>query len=204
MKGYYFITDSKLSKAGNARDVQNAAESGVSVIQYRNKRGTTKQLYQEAKKLKELCKQANKETLFLINDRVDIVLAIDADGVHLGQDDMPYETARRLLGNNKTIGITVHNLEEAKQAEEMGANYLGISPIFATGTKSDAGKPCGTSLITQVKNLCNLPVIAIGGITHENAQEVVDAGADGLCAISAVIAKDDVKKEIMEFQRLFE
>ena len=199
MKGYYFITDSKLSLAGNFNDVSMAVACGVSVVQYRNKNAKTREMYEEAVRLREIC----RDTLFLINDRVDIALAVDADGVHLGQSDMPCEAARRLLGDKKIIGITVHNLAEAVQAEGIGADYLGVSPIFQTATKPDAGKPAGISLIEEIRANVDIPLIAIGGIDHSNAIDVIRAGADGLCAISSVVAKEDVNAEIKKFQDSF-
>jgi len=199
VRGYYFITDSKLSLAGNFNDVSMAVACGVSVVQYRNKNAKTREMYEEAVRLREIC----RDTLFLINDRVDIALAVDADGVHLGQSDMPCEAARRLLGDKKIIGITVHNLAEAVEAESVGADYLGVSPIFQTATKPDAGKPSGISLIEEIRANVDIPLIAIGGIDHSNAKDVIRAGADGLCAISSVVAKEDVSAEIKKFQDSF-
>ena len=199
MKGYYFITDSGLSRAGNISDVQRAEDCGVRVVQYRNKNAETKEMYEEALKLRKICSNA----LFLINDRIDIALAVDADGVHLGQSDMPYTAAREILGSDRVIGITVHNLSEALDAQRNGADYLGVSPIFPTATKPDAGRPAGIILIEEIRALVDIPLIAIGGISLANAPEVIRAGADGLCAISAVVAKEDVGREIREFQNLF-
>ncbi len=199
MKGYYFITDSGLSRAGNISDVKQAIACGVEVVQYRNKNGETREMYEEALMLKEICRNA----VFLINDRIDIALAVDADGVHLGQSDMPYAVARKMLGPEKIIGITVHNLAEALEAQALGADYLGVSPIYQTATKSDAGKPAGIALIEEIRCQVEIPLIAIGGINLANAPEVVKAGADGLCAISAVVAKDNVSEAIKKFQELF-
>ena len=199
MKGYYFITDSKLSRAGNVNDVSMAVACGVGVVQYRNKNAETREMYEEAVRLREICRDA----AFLINDRVDIALAVNADGVHLGQSDMPCRAARKLLGPDRIIGITVHNLAEALHAESIGADYLGVSPIFQTATKSDAGKPAGISLIEEIRARVDIPLIAIGGINHSNASDVIRAGADGLCAISCVITKEDVSAEIGKFQDLF-
>lgn len=199
IKGYYFITDSRLSRAGNISDVKNALATGVEAVQYRNKDAGTRQMYEEALKLRLLCKDA----LFIVNDRLDIALAVNADGVHLGGDDIPYKIARKLLGKNKTIGLTVHNVKEARQAERLGADYIGVSPIFATTTKKDALKPVGIRLIEEISRCVSIPVIAVGGINLSNAAEVIAAGADGLCAISAVVTKPDVKKEIGKFQALF-
>jgi thiamine-phosphate pyrophosphorylase len=199
VKGYYFITDSGLSRAGNVRDVRKAESCGVRIVQYRNKDANTKEMYEEAVRLREICNNA----LFLINDRIDVALVVDSDGVHLGQSDMPYAAARKILGPDKIIGITVHNLSEALEAQKLGADYLGVSPIFPTATKPDAGKPAGIVLIEKIRALVDIPLIAIGGINLANAPEVIRAGADGLCAISAVVTKEDVGEEIRKFQELF-
>jgi len=199
MKGYYFITDAKTSRAGNLNDVKNAVRANVEVVQYREKYKNTHQMYEEAVKLRAIC----KDIKFLINDRIDIALAVDADGVHLGNDDLPFSVARKLLGKNRIIGVTAHNLKEAQRAEKLGADYLGVSPIFLTTTKPDAGKPAGLELIRQIKKNVSLPIVAIGGINLSNAKDVVNAGADSLCAISAVVSAADVKAEIEKFQALF-
>ena len=199
MKGYYFITDSGLSRAGNTSDVMKAAACGIEVVQYRNKNAETREMYDEALHLREIC----RDLTFLINDRIDIALAVDADGVHLGQSDMPCTAARKLLGREKVIGVTVHNLSEALEAERLGADYLGVSPIFKTATKTDAGKPAGITLIEEIRQQVDIPLIAIGGIDHSNAPAVVRAGADGLCAISCVVASSDVAAQIKRFQDLF-
>jgi thiamine-phosphate pyrophosphorylase len=199
MKGYYFITDSALSRAGNVSDVMQAVECGVRVVQYRSKGAETRRMYEEAMQLRKIC----CDSFFLINDRVDIALSSGADGVHLGQSDIPCRAARRLLGPDKIIGITVHNIAEALEAQDLGADYLGISPIFRTATKPDAGKPAGIALIEEIRCQVDIPLIAIGGIDHSNAPEVVRAGADGLCAISCVVTKENVAEEIRKFQELF-
>ena len=202
MKGYYFITDSLLSRAGNRSDVHAAVSSGVEVVQYRNKNADTREMYLEALELARICQAGG--SLFLINDRLDVALAVEADGVHLGQTDMPCTRARKLLGREKVIGITVHNLAEAMQAEEEGADYLGVSPIFSTSTKKDAGRPAGIRLIEEIREQVSLPLVAIGGINHSNAPEVIRAGADCLCAISCVVAEENVSGRICRFQELFE
>jgi len=199
VKGYYFITDSRLSRAGNISDVMEAAACKVEAVQYRNKNAETRVMYEEALHLRKIC----RDLTFLINDRIDIALAVGADGVHLGQSDMPCTTARTLLGQEKVIGVTVHNLKEAVEAEKAGADYLGVSPIFQTATKSDAGKPAGIALIEEIRRKVDIPLIAIGGINHSNAPAVIRAGADGLCAISCVVASDDATAQIKRFQDLF-
>ncbi|NMC10428.1 MAG: thiamine phosphate synthase [Methanothrix sp.] len=199
MKGYYFITDSRLSRAGNIKDVQQAVACGVGVVQYRNKNAETREMFEEAVVLREICRDA----LFLINDRIDIALATGADGVHLGQSDMPIRAARKILGPEKIIGLTVHNLAEALEAQRLGADYLGVSPIFQTSTKADAGKPAGIALIEEIHSRVSIPLVAIGGINHSNAADVISAGADSLCAISCVVGREDVSREIKKFQDLF-
>jgi len=201
VKGYYFITDAKLSRAGNRSDVLSAVSCGVKTVQYRSKNAETREMYHEALELGQICRDAG--SLFLINDRLDIALAVEADGVHVGQSDMPCIKARRLLGEGKIIGVTVHNPAEAIQAEKEGADYLGVSPIFQTATKPDAGKPAGIRLIEEIRGQVSIPLIAIGGINHSNAPDVVRAGADGLCAISCVVAEEDVRARIQRFQELF-
>jgi thiamine-phosphate pyrophosphorylase len=199
MTGYYFITDAGLSLAGNISDVKNALLAKVKFVQYRVKHLSTKEMYEEALKLRKICRKA----AFLVNDRLDIALGVDADGVHLGQSDLSYRVARKLLGKKKIIGVTVHNVKEAREAQKLGADYLGVSPIFSTGTKQDAGKPVGIALIKKMRKEVSIPIVAIGGINLSNAAEVIRAGADGLCAISAVVTKRNVSKEIEKFQRLF-
>ena len=199
MKGYYFITDDKLSLKGNFSDVSAAVKAQVRIIQYRSKDKTVKQMYAEALALRKIVRGA----LFIINDRVDISLAVGADGVHLGAEDLPYEAARKILGKDMIIGLTVHTVEEAEHAQALGADYLGVSAIFATRTKLDAGKPSGVELIRRVKEIASIPVVAIAGITLENAPEVISAGADALCAISAVVTRPNVREAILSFQKLF-
>jgi thiamine-phosphate pyrophosphorylase len=199
MKGYYFITDTGLSRQGNVSDVKNALAAGVRIVQYRAKEVSTRTMLAEAAELKKLCKDA----LFLVNDRVDVALAVDADGVHLGQEDLPYETARGLLGHDKIIGITVSTLEEALTAARQGADYLGVSPIFFTRTKPDVGTPTGLALLREIRNAVSLPLAAIGGITLTNAAEVIAAGADMVCAISEVVTHADVCDRAEKFQKLF-
>ncbi len=199
MRGYYFITDALSSRAGNVSDVRSAVAAGVEIVQYRNKTASTNELYKEALILRQICK--NK--IFIINDRVDIALSVNADGVNLGQDDLSCSIGRKLLGVEKVIGVTVHSVRQALEAQNSGADYIAVSPIFKTATKRDAGKPVGVELISEIKKRIRIPVVAIGGITLDNAEEVITAGADCLCAISGVVAKRNVKNEIKKFQKLF-
>jgi thiamine-phosphate pyrophosphorylase len=193
---FYLITDSRLSKKGTLSDVREAVESGCRIIQYREKDKSTKAMVEEVAEIKRIC---SGRAIFLVNDRIDIALAVDADGVHIGQDDMPVETARKLLGEDKIIGLSVHDREEAILAEKAGADYVGLGPIFATATKKDAGEGIGLLKIGEVKAAIKVPVVAIGGINKENCESVIQNGADSLVAISAVVCSDNVKKETRYF-----
>lgn len=193
---FYLITDSHLSKHGILSDVKNAIIEGCNIVQYREKNKDTKTMLQEALDIKHIC---GNDIIFLINDRLDIALAVDADGVHIGQNDMPIEFARKLLGPDKIIGLSTHNLDEAKEAEIKGADYVGIGPIFKTHTKEDAKKAIGIKAINQIKKSINIPVIAIGGIDKNNCVEIIKSGADGLVSISAVLSKNNVAAEIKDF-----
>ena len=193
--GLYFITDSSLTKKTIIDDVKAAIKAGVKIIQYREKKKSTKEMIDEAEKIKELCKD---KAIFMINNRIDITLAVNADGVHLGNDDMPYDYARRILGD-KIIGLTVHSLKEATYAEKIGADYIGVSPIFETKTKLDAGPAAGLKLIEEVKKGVSIPLVAIGGINLSNIDDVIKAGANSAAVISAIITKDDVESECRKF-----
>lgn len=199
MKGFYFVTDAGLSRQGVIADVRDAVSAGVRVVQYRSKDTATREMVAQARELRRICRGIT----FLVNDRIDICLAVEADGVHLGQDDMPAAVARKLLGRRRIIGVTAHSVKEAREAQRQGADYLGVSPIFPTLTKRDAGKAAGIRLIRDVRRHACVPVVAIGGITLANAPRVIAAGADCLCAISAVVRADDVTAEIIKFQNLF-
>jgi thiamine-phosphate pyrophosphorylase len=205
ISGLYFITDSKLSKQGIMSDVQQVIEAGCAIVQYREKEKETGEIIAEAKQIAALCKEKN--VLFLINDRIDIALAVEADGVHLGQEDMPCAIARKLLGKNKILGLTVHSVAEAVQAEKQGVDYVSVSPIFATETKPDAGKPVGIELIKEIKRAVKVPVVAIGGINEQNLRQVLEAGADAVAIISAIVCNENpgkaakrIVKAISEFE----
>ena len=159
----------------------------------------TREMYEEAVRLREICRNA----LFLINDRIDIAPGCRCRWCPPGTIGYALQCSQEDAGPEKIIGITVHNLAEALEAQRFGADYLGVSPIFQTATKPDAGKPAGIALIEKIRAHVDIPLIAIGGINLANAPEVIRAGADGLCAISAVVTKEDVGQEIRKFQELF-
>ncbi len=188
----YVITDAKLSRGRSHLEVIRAAiAGGATVVQYREKEGTTRQMIGEARALRELARQAGIP--FIVNDRVDIALAVDADGVHVGQDDMPAPLARKLMGPGKIVGVSVDNLEQALQAEEDGADYVGAGPIFATPTKPDAAPPIGLEGLAEICRRVSIPVVAIGGINERNAAAVIAAGAAGVAVVSAIVAAPDVE-----------
>jgi thiamine-phosphate pyrophosphorylase len=196
---FYMITDSNLTKNGIDSDVSNAVDAGCKIVQYREKCKSTKDMIKEAKKLKKIC---NDKAFFLINDRIDVALAVDADGVHIGQDDMDIKSVRRILGNDKIIGLTVHNLEEALEAKKLGLDYIGVAPIFQTDTKKDTLKPCGVELIKKIREKVELPIVAVGGIDKQNLKDVICAGADSAVSINTVLASNDVYSEIKDFIRI--
>jgi len=196
---YYLVTYSSISRNGILSDVKQALDAGCKVIQYREKNKTTREMINETKKIKQLC---GGRAFFLINDRVDVAIAVDADGVHLGQEDISVDVARKLLGSNKIIGLTVHNEKEAVEAESRGVDYIGLAPIFKTDTKEDSGIPCGLDIIKKVRNRVGLPIIAVGGINKENIVDVIKSGADGVVAVSAVLDSNDVYANVLDFIRL--
>ena len=196
---FYMVTDSELSNDGIFSDVENALRAGCKIVQYREKNKSTKDLIDEAKKLKKICEG---KAVFLVDDRFDVALAVDADGIHIGQEDIHFETARMLLGKDKVIGLTVHNLDEAIEAEKLGVDYIGLAPIFKTGTKEDARDPIGTEMIKIVRKNVSLPIVAVGGVNKENIKDVMEAGADSVVSIHAVLNSNDVYTEVSEFIRI--
>ena len=142
------------------------------------------EMYREAEAVARLAR--SQGALFIVNDYVDIAIAAGADGVHLGQEDMPVEVARRIMGKRKIIGVSTHNLIQAKRAQEQGADYIGFGPIFRTQTK-DAGHPKGIRYLRKIKRHIHIPIVAIGGITCGNANSVIYAGADAVAVISGVL-----------------
>ncbi len=187
LSGLYVITEPALYDP--VEGTRLALEGGARIIQLRDKTATTRQLVQVGLVLRALTLQY--DALLIVNDRLDVALAVEADGVHLGQDDMPIVLARKIAGERLLIGASTETVEEARQAEAEGADYLGVGPMFATGTKPDAGEPVGPQRLREIKQAVHIPVFGIGGITLANAPEVLSAGADGICVISAVFGSDD-------------
>ena len=189
----YLVTDAGLSRGRSHLQVVGAAlRGGVTIVQYREKSATTRRMIEEARELRKLCASAGVP--FIVNDRVDVALAVDADGVHVGQDDMPAALARRLIGDKKILGVSAGNPEEARRAVADGADYIGASPVFATPTKSDAPPPMGAEGLRRLAQAVSVPVVAIGGMNAENAQSIMAAGASGIAVVSAIVAADDVER----------
>lgn len=186
----YLVTDRLLSKGRPTEAIVAAAlQGGVSVVQLREKELETRFFFQEGQKIRSLLKLAGVP--LIINDRIDVALALDADGVHLGQRDMPLPQARKMLGPDRIIGFS---LEEAGQINETSvryADYFAVSPVFFTSTKSDICTPWGLGGLKQIRAVTNKPLVAIGGINRANAQSVVRAGADCVAVVGAIVSADD-------------
>ncbi len=188
----YVITDEPLSRGRNHFQIAQAAiEGGANVIQYRDKTASSRKMYEDALQLQKLCRK--KQIPFIVNDRLDIALAVDADGLHVGQKDLPASVARKWLGQDKILGVSAETLEQAIAAEKDGADYLGVGPVFeARRTKPDTIEPLGLSLLSDVNKHCQKPIVAIGGIKNENAAAVIEAGADCVAVISAIVSAENI------------
>ena len=183
----YLVTDRALSLGRSTVEVVRAAiRGGVSCVQLREKGCSTREFMDEARLLKALL--AGTGVPLFINDRLDVALAVGADGVHLGQNDLPIADARRLVGNRMIIGISAESVADAIRAEAEGADYIGASPVFTTPTKTDTAPPLGLDGLRAIRRAVQLPLVAIGGINADNAAAVLRAGADGLAVVSAIVS----------------
>jgi len=182
----YPITDTGISGISHAEQVKRFSAGGATFVQLRDKNLSPSEFYLEAKAALAIARQHGLK--IIINDRVDIAAALDADGVHLGQDDLPAIAARELLGEKAIIGFSTHNIEQALEALNLPIDYLAIGPIFGTRTKKDAEPVVGLEVIRKIREIApELPIVAIGGITAENAHEVREAGADSVAVVSALL-----------------
>lgn len=182
----YPITDARLSGLTHAEQVLRLSRGGASVIQLREKHAGAREFFSEAEAAVRVARESGVR--LIINDRVDVALALGADGVHLGQDDLPPEAARRLLGERAVIGFSTHNVEQAIAASSLPIDYLAIGPIFPTSSKENPDSTVGLKGLRRVRDAVpGLPLVAIGGITFENAPETLAAGADSLAVITALL-----------------
>jgi len=191
MRGLYVVTDESLSPGRDHLQIAFAAlEGGADVIQLRDKNRDAGDLLPVAREIGAICQSHG--ALFIVNDRIDLALAAGADGVHLGQTDLPIREARQILGPEKLIGISVENPEQVQAAEANGADYFGVGPIYGSATKLDAGDAVGLEQILRFRAVSELPIVAIGGITLARIPEVIRSGADAVAVIGAVVAAEDM------------
>ncbi|MEC6797064.1 thiamine phosphate synthase [Photobacterium sp. S4TG1] len=191
----YLVTDDQQSLSRLEHVVREAVAGGVTMVQIREKHGDVRAFIQRAQTVKAILQQAYTATgrhiPLIINDRVDVALAVDADGVHLGQTDMPVALARQLLGKDKLIGLSIETEQQLTDCASLPIDYIGLSAIFATATKTNLITHWGLEGLQRAAAICPFPIVAIGGINHTNLTEVITAGADGVAIVSAISHADD-------------
>lgn len=199
----YLVTDRPLSLG---RDigwiVEEAVKGGATMVQLREKDIDTREFIALARQLQPILKEAGVP--LIINDRVDVALAVDADGVHIGQSDMPYEIARRLLGPDKIIGLSVENMDEVREANLLDVDYIGVSPVYSTATKTDTAPPFGLDGLRRAVELSVHPAVAIGGMNGRTARDAYATGVDGIAVVSAICSAESPRKAAEELVQLFD
>jgi thiamine-phosphate pyrophosphorylase len=194
------ITDPGIASGKDHVAIAEAAlRGGADMIQLRDKAGNLRALLDQARAIQALCRASG--AVFIVNDRLDLALAAGADGAHVGQDDLPAEAARRLLGPRRILGVSTHDPSQVRAAEEAGADYLGFGPMFPTGTKDTGYVPRGLEALREVRGATGLPILAIGGISLENVEGVIRAGATAPAVISAVVAASDIAAAAAAFRQ---
>ena len=197
----YAITDTDLSHLSHPEQVERLCSGGARLIQLRDKSSSAIDFYEQAKAALLVARTCGAQ--LLINDRVDVALAIDADGVHLGQEDLPIEAARTLLGSGKLIGVSTHSVEQAQRALLQPVDYIAFGPIFHTRTKSNPDPEVGLENLRNVRKLTQLPLVAIGGITQDSATAVITAGADSIAVIGDLVGRpEEISDRTMQFLQL--
>ena len=196
----YLVTDNSDDVEKFLNTIEEGIKGGVTVVQIREKTADTLEFYNLALKVKEIT--TKYDVPLIINDRVDVALAIDADGVHVGQSDIPCSVTRRLIGEDKILGVSAATIEEAKKAEKDGADYIGTGAVFPTATKDDAPKITKKDL-KEIVDSINIPVVAIGGITLENASQLNDTGIAGLSVVSAIMSSENPKESSEKLLNIF-
>lgn len=197
-----FVTDDSIRDDNSFFAILEAAlKGGATIIQLREKSCNTATFYRRAIRCKELCD--TYKIPLIINDRIDIALAVNADGVHIGQTDIPFNVARRLLGKNSIIGLSVSTLEQAVKDNAQAADYIGISPIFSTNTKTtDLARPLGIAGLKAIRELYSKPIVCIGGIHKNNTKEIIDNGANGIAVVSAISKAEDPEAATKELKEI--
>ena len=188
----YLITDRKVIKTSLPAAVRLALKGGVRAVQVREKDLPVRELLAIAQELRRITRESNAK--LFINDRVDVAVTIEADGIHLGHHSMPSEAVRKIVGKKMLIGVSAHSLTEAVNAEKAGADFITLGPIFMTPTKMQYGEPLGVEVIRIVKQHIRIPVFGLGGIGNTNIAQVMQAKADGIAMISAIFAADDIQR----------
>jgi len=203
LRGLYLILDPAVAGDRSLADLtKSALAAGVRTFQLRMKTPDTGRFYETAAALCPLVRKSGGT--FIVNDRCDVAKAVEADGVHLGQEDLPLADARAILGSDKLIGISTHTLAKALEAEKWGADYIGFGPIFPTSTKEHPDPVVGVTVLREVRSRVRIPIVAIGGITAKNIAEVLAAGADSAAVVSAIMAAADPTAAIAELQKAIE
>jgi len=198
MRGLYLVTDRALCGHRTVEEVVlMALRGGATFIQLREKDASTRDFVEEAQRIKAI--MSPFRAFLIINDRIDVALAVGADGVHIGQRDMPCDIARRLMGTRAIIGLSVETWEDVERAEAFDVDYLGVSPVFMTPTKTDTKSHWGLEGLSRIRAATRRPLVAIGGINASNAAEVIRAGADSVAVVSAICAADDPYQTAREF-----
>lgn len=201
--GLYLVTDSGVTSGRNlVAMVDKAVSGGVTMVQVREKHSETGDFVDLAMKMKEVL--APYHVPLIINDRIDVALAVDADGVHIGQKDMPYALARQILEPGKIIGLSIETLDELEVANDQDVDYVAASPVFATPTKTDTARPWGLDGLREFCLRSAHPVVAIGGMNESTVTEVMEAGADGVAVVSAILAADDPQAAARNISRLLQ
>jgi thiamine-phosphate pyrophosphorylase len=199
----YLVTDRGLARGRSTLEIVKAAvQGGVTCVQLREKKCSTLDFIEQARTVKDFLKA--RGVPLVINDRVDVALAVEADGVHLGQTDMPLAIAKKILGGSMFIGISAESLEDALEAEKGGADYLGVSPIYGTPTKTDTAPALGLEGLRDIRKAVNIPLVGIGGLNPGNAPEVIRNGADGVAVVSAIVAADDPGQAAAKLKRIID
>lgn len=198
-KELYLVTDYRIPFNELLEKTEKALKGGATIVQYRAKNMDTKDMCNEALELRKLCEKYN--ALFLVNDRIDVALAVEAHGVHIGQDDMPLSLARKILPKGLVIGVTVHNREEAIKAIKEGADNLGVGALFSTNSKDDATL-MNMEILKEIRSISNIPLYGIGGINTDNLTEEHLKVLEGVAVISALLNSDDVEEKAKEFLRV--